>query len=93
MAEPASESSELLRRAGDGDTSALGQLLDSHRARLRRMVKLRLDTRLQGRIDASDVLQEAYLEAAQRPAVKYRSLPARCRKRVRRAWPLNSWAG
>lgn len=68
MAEPASESSDLLRRAGDGDTSALGQLLDSHRARLRRMVKLRLDTRLQGRIDASDVLQEAYLEVAQRLA-------------------------
>ena len=68
MAEPPSESSDLLRRAGNGDTSALGQLLDSHRARLRRMVKLRLDTRLQGRIDASDVLQEAYLEVAQRLA-------------------------
>jgi RNA polymerase sigma-70 factor (ECF subfamily) len=68
MAEAASEPSDLLRRAGDGDTSALGALLDSHRARLRRMVKLRLDTRLQGRIDASDVLQEAYLEAAQRLA-------------------------
>jgi RNA polymerase sigma-70 factor (ECF subfamily) len=68
MAEPASDPSDLLRRAGDGDTSALGQLLDSHRARLRRMVKLRLDTRLRGRIDTSDVLQEAYLEAAQRLA-------------------------
>lgn len=68
MAEPASDPSDLLRRAGDGDTSALGELLDTHRARLRRIIKLRMDTRLQGRIDASDVLQEAYLEAAQRLA-------------------------
>lgn len=30
------------------------------------MVKLRLDRRLQGRVDPSDVLQEAYLEAAER---------------------------
>src|SRR5262245_2522512 len=68
MPEPASDPSDLLQRAGAGDTSALGALLDSHRSRLRRIIKLRLDTRLQGRIDASDVLQEAYLEAAQRLA-------------------------
>jgi RNA polymerase sigma-70 factor (ECF subfamily) len=30
------------------------------------MIRLRLDRRLQGRIDASDVLQEAYLEVAHR---------------------------
>jgi RNA polymerase sigma-70 factor (ECF subfamily) len=63
--EPAN-SSELLRRAGDGDTAALGKLLEGFRQRLRRMVRLRLDPRLQGRVDASDVLQEAFLEAAQR---------------------------
>jgi RNA polymerase sigma-70 factor (ECF subfamily) len=34
-----------------------------HEARLRRMVAFRLDRRLQGRVDASDVLQEAYLQA------------------------------
>src|SRR6516165_2507319 len=60
------ESSDLLRRAGQGDAQALGQLLGTHRKRLRRMVRLRLDPRLQGRIDPSDVIQEAYLEAAQR---------------------------
>ena len=30
------------------------------------MVRLRLDTRLQGRVDASDILQESYLEANKR---------------------------
>src|SRR5262249_5802499 len=62
------EPSELLRRAGAGDTAALGELVEGHRRRLRRMVRLRLDPRLQGRVDASDVLQEAFLEAAQRLA-------------------------
>src|SRR5690349_2316396 len=63
-----SDSLELLRRAGQGDAQALGQLLEEHRKRLRRMVRLRLDPRLQGRIDPSDVIQEAYLEAAERLA-------------------------
>ncbi len=63
-----SESSDLLRRAGQGDAEALGQLLEAHRKRLRRMVRLRLDPRLQGRIDPSDVIQETYLEAAERLA-------------------------
>jgi RNA polymerase sigma-70 factor (ECF subfamily) len=61
-------SSDLLRRAAAGDTAALGTLLESHRKRLRRMVRLRLDPRLQGRVDPSDVLQEAFLQAAQRLA-------------------------
>src|SRR5579871_2352696 len=63
-----SESSDLLRRASQGDERALGQLLERHRKRLRRMVRLRLDPRLQGRIDPSDVIQETYLEAADRLA-------------------------
>src|SRR6266849_6544773 len=68
MTSDPSEPSDLLRRAGQGDTAALGQLLDGHRKRLRRMVRLRLDPRLQSRLDPSDVLQEAFLEAAQRLA-------------------------
>ncbi len=51
---------ELRRRIERGDESALVELFTRHRDRLKRMVKLRLDRRLQGRIDASDVLQEAY---------------------------------
>lgn len=56
--------SAVLRRAADGDSAALAAAFALHRPRLRRMVQLRLDRRLQGRIDPSDVLQEAYLEVA-----------------------------
>jgi RNA polymerase sigma-70 factor, ECF subfamily len=59
---------ELVRRAADGDRQCLGELLDRDRDRLRRMVALRLDRRLGGRIDPSDVIQEAQLEAAERLA-------------------------
>ncbi len=55
------DTKELLRRAGQGDHSALGALFDRHRARLRRMVELRMHRKLHGRLDPSDVLQEAYL--------------------------------
>ena len=48
MTTDTSESSDLLRRAGQGDAQALGKLLEAHRKRLRRMVRLRLDPRLQG---------------------------------------------
>ncbi len=54
-----------LERAIGGDQAASAQVLAPHRDRLRRMVALRLDQRLRGRIDPSDVLQEAFLQAAQ----------------------------
>lgn len=63
MATEPAESGVLLERARGGDAAALNELFARHRERLRRMVLLRLDLRLQGRIDASDVLQEALLEA------------------------------
>jgi RNA polymerase sigma-70 factor, ECF subfamily len=63
-----SETNQLLERACQGDPQALGSLLALHRNRLRRMVALRLDRRLQGRIDPSDVIQETYLEASTRLA-------------------------
>lgn len=44
----------------------LGNLLAQHGERLKRMVRCRLDRRLQGRVDPSDVVQEAYIEAARR---------------------------
>jgi RNA polymerase sigma-70 factor, ECF subfamily len=48
------------------DRAGLGLLLEQNRDRLRRMVALRLDPRLRGRVDPSDVIQEAYLEASVR---------------------------
>jgi RNA polymerase sigma-70 factor (ECF subfamily) len=59
-----SQTNELLRRAAAGDASAWSSLLEDQRARLRRMIALRLDRRVQRRIDPSDVLQEAYAWAA-----------------------------
>jgi RNA polymerase sigma-70 factor (ECF subfamily) len=43
-------------------------LLTRHQERLRSLVSLRLDHRLQGRIDPSDVIQQAYLEASRQLA-------------------------
>ena len=63
--EPAIENA-LLTRAANGDHAAAQELYSHYRARLKRMVHLRLSRRLQGRVDDSDVLQEAYLDIAKR---------------------------
>src|SRR6516164_3978575 len=52
---------ELLDAARNGDESALAVLFERHRSRLERMVRLRMDRRLQGRVDPADVVQDAYL--------------------------------
>ena len=51
----------LLDAARAGDEGALAVLVERHRSRLERMVRLRMDRRLQGRVDPADVVQEAYL--------------------------------
>ena len=63
--EDSSGTNHLLRRAADGEAESLGALLTRHEARLRRMIAFRLDPRLQGRVDAEDVLQEVFLAASQ----------------------------
>lgn len=57
---------ELRSRFEQGDEKALAELFSLHRERLWRTVNFRIDRRLHGRIDPEDVLQEAYLAAAQR---------------------------
>ena len=52
----------------------LGGLLEGYRARLRRMVSLRLDPRLRRRVDSSDVIQEAFVDVTRR-LEEYRSTP------------------
>ena len=66
MTEKQPDTDTLLRRAGAGDTSAAGQLLDRNRRRLRQMVAVRIDPRLSARVDPSDVVQEALAEASLR---------------------------
>src|SRR5262245_7945795 len=65
MSENTLDLRDLLDRAAAADHAALGELFGLHRDRLRHMIQLRLDHRLQGRLDPSDVLQEAFLEFAQ----------------------------
>jgi RNA polymerase sigma-70 factor (ECF subfamily) len=75
MTGDSSDTAGLLRRLRDGDSQAVAELFTRYRERLRRMVRLRLDRRLQGRIDPSDVLQEAFLDAAKR-AAEYAAQPS-----------------
>jgi RNA polymerase sigma-70 factor (ECF subfamily) len=54
----------LLELAQLGEQAAWEELMSRHREKLRRMVEFRLNPRLQGRVDASDVVQETFIEAA-----------------------------
>jgi RNA polymerase sigma-70 factor (ECF subfamily) len=68
MADTAGDDALLSQRIHGGDQNALGEFFARHRNRLCRIVRLRLDRRLQGRIDPDDVLQETFLDAARRLA-------------------------
>jgi RNA polymerase sigma-70 factor (ECF subfamily) len=61
-----SAASDDKQRLAVGGLSTLGELFDAYRPLLERMVEFRLDPRVRGRIDAADVLQEAYLDIARR---------------------------
>ncbi|MCG8651464.1 MAG: sigma-70 family RNA polymerase sigma factor [Pirellulales bacterium] len=61
-----SETNVLVEKARSGDKSALAQLFDMYRERLRRMVALRQDARVRARFDASDVVQEVFVDVARR---------------------------
>ena len=56
----------LLKQAVDGDDAAVNQLLDRHRNSLRQLIRMRLDQKIQKRIDVSDVLQDVLVEANRR---------------------------
>lgn len=64
---PKSEDTEqLLAGVRDGSEGAVDRLLQRHRDAVRRMVAMRMDPRLQRRVDASDVVQEVMIEANRR---------------------------
>lgn len=62
------ELGSLLARAARGDGHAWGVLLAQHQERLQGVVSFRLDPRLRGRLDAADVVQEAFITATARRA-------------------------
>ena len=69
MGTPSTDSKEtrlLLERVHAGESGAIDRLLARYWAYLHQVVELRLDPRLRQRVDPSDVVQEAQLEAARR---------------------------
>ena len=64
----AEKTKELLQHIKEGDADAINRLLERHRDALRRMVDMRLDPKIRQRVDASDVVQEAMIEANRRMA-------------------------
>jgi len=56
----------LLKQAIEGDDSAVNQLMERHRNSLRQLIRMRLDQKIQKRIDVSDVLQDVLVEANRR---------------------------
>ncbi len=53
----------LLKTARDGDETALGTLLESYRRYLKLLARVQIGQRLQGKADASDIVQETFLDA------------------------------
>ena len=52
--------------SSDGENVDLETLFVAHRERLHRVVAMRLNPRLRGRVDPADVVQEAFVEATRR---------------------------
>jgi RNA polymerase sigma-70 factor (subfamily 1) len=60
------ETTALSRARQEGDRSRIERLLNEHRNYLRKVVQIRMDPRLARRVDVSDVVQEAQMEAVRR---------------------------
>ena len=60
------QTAELLANAQGGDAAAVNRLLERHRDAVHRMVQLRLDAKVQRRVDVSDVVQDVMVEANRR---------------------------
>lgn len=66
MTEESHCESDITRRLNNADESALSELYDQYRERLKRIVALRLDPRIRARTDESDVLQESFIDLAKK---------------------------
>lgn len=60
------DETEILTQAANGDKRALNDLFARHQDRLKRMVRLRIHRQIQGRVDETDIVQEACLEASRK---------------------------
>lgn len=62
----AEKTQDLLDAARQGDQDAVNRLMERHRNSLRRLVQMRLDPKIQRRVDVSDVVQDTLLDANRR---------------------------
>jgi RNA polymerase sigma-70 factor (ECF subfamily) len=65
MAADASNPEQLLAQARTGDLLRLGELLEQYRGYLSLLARVQIGRRLQGKVDAADLVQETFLEAHQ----------------------------
>jgi RNA polymerase sigma-70 factor (ECF subfamily) len=84
LAHDSAETQRLLEQARAGTAGAVDRLLGRHRAYLCRFVELRLGPHLRARVDPSDVVQEAQMEAARRLNGYLRDAPLPFRLWLRR---------
>ncbi len=63
MESTAADPEHLLREARVGDAATLGRLLELYRHYLALLARVQIGQRLQGKVDASDIVQETFLEA------------------------------
>lgn len=66
MTDDPQHAAKLLDAMQRGDTHALAELVSIHQGRIRHLIEMQLDSRLTGRVDTDDVLQEVFLDAAAR---------------------------
>ena len=78
MSSPRSDPEQLLGLARAGDDSALGQLFELYHGYLELLARLQIGRRLQGKVDAADLVQETFLQAQ----VHFRPVPREQRGRV-----------
>ncbi|MCA9175911.1 MAG: sigma-70 family RNA polymerase sigma factor [Planctomycetales bacterium] len=60
------DTQDLLNDAREGDGDAVQRLMERHRAAIHRLVQMRLDRKIQRRVDVSDIVQEVLVEANRR---------------------------
>lgn len=64
--DPSVPSNPAEERLREGDVEALSEVFEAYRPRFERLVNTRLDRRLRGRVDAADILQDAFVTASRK---------------------------